>query len=106
MAFENLTPQQLKERLDSGEKLRLIDVREPWEYNYNRIEGAELFPMSEISRWYNQLDPDEEYVVYCHHGMRSMQVCQFLLQSGFENVKNLMGGIDAWSDVDPAVPRY
>ncbi len=104
----NISPQQLKERLAAGEKFRLIDVREPDEFAFNRIPGAELIPLSQFQRrGPEELAPGEEIVLYCHHGMRSGQAQGFLKAQGYENVLNLSGGIDAWStQVDPAVPRY
>ena len=87
---------------------RLIDVREPWEFETASIEGSELMPMGDIpARAHQELDPDERLVVLCHHGMRSMNVAVWLRNQGFEHAQSLRGGIAAWSaEVDPAVPRY
>lgn len=106
--FSSLHPVELKEKLDRGEKLRLIDVRELREWNHCRIEGAELLPLSEIESWMDQLDSQGgPYVIYCHHGVRSANVCYFLSERGVKNCINLSGGIDLWSKtVDPAVPLY
>jgi rhodanese-related sulfurtransferase len=102
-----ITVQELKQKLDLGEKLMLIDVREPWEYNIAKIEGAQLIPLGSLGTEYKKLDPNAEIVIHCHMGMRSMDATQFLLQQGFKNVKNLTGGINAWSmQVDPSVPKY
>lgn len=89
-------------------KARLIDVREPWEFQTARVEGSVLIPMGDVpSRAHQELDPDERLVVMCHAGVRSMNVTVWLRNQGFENVQSMRGGIDAWStDVDPAVPRY
>lgn len=89
-------------------KARLIDVREPWEFQAARVEGSVLIPMGDVpSRAHQELDPDERLVVMCHAGVRSMNVTVWLRNQGFENVQSMRGGIDAWStDVDPAVPRY
>ena len=85
----------------------LLDVREPWEYEKARIEGATLMPMHEVPSRIGQIDEDKEVVAICHHGGRSMQVAMFLEKQGFKRVHNLVGGIDAWSrTVDPAVPLY
>jgi rhodanese-related sulfurtransferase len=85
----------------------LLDVREPWEFEKARIEGATLIPMREVAAKIGQLDDDREVVAICHHGGRSMQVALFLEKQGFKRVHNLVGGIDAWSrTVDPAVPLY
>jgi adenylyltransferase/sulfurtransferase len=103
-----ITVEELKAWRDAGDKLRLIDVREPSEYGVARIEGAELRPLGQIMTWAQSLpDKGEEIVVHCHHGMRSDRACQYLAAQGFNNVKNLIGGIDEWSlKVDPSVPRY
>lgn len=89
----------------------LLDVREPWEAQLARIriDGVEarLLPMGELASRLDELDPLQPVVVYCHHGVRSLQVVAFLLRQGFESVYNLAGGIDAWSqETDRAVPRY
>ena len=102
-----MPPGAIKEKLDRGEELLLLDVREPQEFAFNRIEGAQLIPLGELPSRYNELDTEAEIVVYCHHGIRSLQGAYFLLQMGFKRVKNLTGGIDAWSlQVDPRIPRY
>jgi rhodanese-related sulfurtransferase len=89
-------------------KTRLIDVREPWEFETAKIEGSELIPMGDVpARAHQELDPDEHLVVMCHHGMRSMNVAVWLRNQGFERAQSLRGGIDAWSaEVDARVPRY
>ncbi|MFN0087476.1 MAG: rhodanese-like domain-containing protein [Blastocatellia bacterium] len=99
---------ELKARRDAGETIRLIDVREPSEFQAARIEGAELRPLGQIMQWAAELgDKDQEIVLHCHHGMRSDRACQFLAAQGYTNLKNLIGGIDDWSlRVDPLVPRY
>lgn len=102
-----ITPKELKERLDKGEQLVLLDVREPWEHSLAKIEGSTLIPLGTLPQSMDKLDKGAEIIAYCHHGMRSADAMQFLLQQGFPAVKNLVGGIDAWSvQVDPAVPRY
>src|SRR6266545_8050366 len=98
-----ITVQELKQKRDKGEKVVLIDVREPWEYNIAKIEGAQLIPLGTLATEYKKLDPQAEIVMQCHMGMRSMDATQFLLQQGFKNVKNLTGGINAWSQqIDPS----
>ncbi len=89
-------------------KAKLIDVREPWEVATAHVEGALTMPMGEVpARAHQELDPDEHVVVFCHAGVRSMNVTVWLRNQGFENVQSLRGGIDAWSrEVDPQVPRY
>jgi rhodanese-related sulfurtransferase len=89
-------------------KARFIDVREPWEVATAHIEGAVSIPMGDVpSRAHQELDPDERLVVFCHAGVRSMNVTVWLRNQGFEQVQSLRGGIDAWSvEVDPTVARY
>jgi adenylyltransferase/sulfurtransferase len=103
-----ITVEELKAKIDGGEKFRLIDVREPSEYRAARIEGAELKPLGQIAQWAQELvDRDEEIILHCHHGMRSDRACQFLAAQGFTNLRNLIGGIDDWSiKIDPSVVRY
>lgn len=102
-----ITVQELKQKLDQGEPVVLIDVREPWEYNIAKISGAQLIPLGTLGTEYKKLDPNGEIVIHCKMGMRSMDATQFLLQQGFTNVKNLTGGIVAWSQqVDQSVPLY
>lgn len=106
MAF-TITVQELKTRLDQGDKIVLIDVREPWEFNTAKIEGAILIPLATIPQSLDKLDRNADIVCHCHHGMRSADATAFLQQQGFKSVKNLVGGIDAWSlQVDSKVPRY
>ncbi len=101
-----ITGAQLKEKLDHGEKPFLLDVREPSEYRLANIGGT-LIPMSEIPNRTGELNPQQEIIVFCHHGNRSQRVVQFLYEKGFKNVKNLVGGIDAWSSgIDSSIPRY
>lgn len=105
--FEQATAAEIKRRLDAGEQLRIVDVRERDEYAVAQIQPAELRPMSEIQGWWQDLPRDEELVIMCHHGSRSAQVCLALARAGFGRLVNMEGGIDAWSrEVDPSVPRY
>ena len=107
--MNQISAAQLKSWLDDQGRERplLLDVREPWEHDRARIEGATLIPMREIGARIAELDEDREVVAICHHGGRSMQVAMFLEKQGFKRVHNLQGGIDAWSrTVDPAVPVY
>ncbi|HZH34697.1 MAG TPA: rhodanese-like domain-containing protein [Pyrinomonadaceae bacterium] len=107
MNYQTISPVELREKIESGGKFRLIDVREPVEFGIARIEGAELLPMSRANEWLADLNPSEELVFFCHHGIRSGNVCAFLAQNGFEKLYNLAGGIDSWSEeVDNNVPRY
>jgi len=100
--------QRLQQRPD---ELQLIDVREPWEVEKAAIPGCIVLPLSQFGQWEGQihdhLDPAAETIVLCHHGIRSAQMCQWLATQGFTQVKNLVGGIDAYSmQVDNSVPRY
>jgi rhodanese-related sulfurtransferase len=102
-----ITPAELAARLQSEDPPRLVDVREPFEFEFCRLEGAELKPLGGIYEWLKELDREAEIVLYCHTGARSGQATMFLRAQGFKNVHNLRGGIDAWSvQVDPGVPRY
>ena len=102
-----ISPQELKMRLDKGDKLVLVDVREEWEYSLAKLGGSILIPLGTLPQSLAQLNRDSEIVAICHHGMRSADPTNFLIQQGFANVKNLVGGIDAWStQVDGSVPRY
>jgi rhodanese-related sulfurtransferase len=100
-------PVTLKTRLDRGESVLVLDVREPFEVALAPFPGAIHIPMGDIPSRLTELDPDRETVVVCHRGVRSAQVAMYLAQNGFEHVLNLTGGIDAWSeDADPSTPRY
>lgn len=105
-----ISAQDVKRRLDAGEKLHLIDVREPHEYATARIEGSRLVPMRSVPAALQDLDGDAEeapLIVYCHHGVRSLNVVNWLREQGVEACQSMAGGIDAWSVmVDPGVPRY
>jgi rhodanese-related sulfurtransferase len=102
---------QLAGLLASNTPLQLIDVREKSEVDLAHIPGFALYPLSEFEHWSEQilldLQPEAETIVICHHGMRSAQLCQWLLMRGFSEVKNVMGGIDAYSClVDSSIRRY
>src|SRR5579864_6587697 len=103
-----ITPEEVKSKLDAGEEFVLLDVREPWEFETARIDGAKLIPMGDMpSRAHQELDPEGRIVVLCHHGVRSMNVTVWLRQQGFEKAQSMRGGIDAWSRrVDEKVPKY
>jgi adenylyltransferase/sulfurtransferase len=97
----------LKARLDRGDKFQFIDVREPNEYQIASIPGAKLIPLGDVPKRVGELDPNTEVIVHCKMGGRSAKACDFLRQSGFKNVKNMLGGITAWSDkIDSSVPKY
>jgi adenylyltransferase/sulfurtransferase len=107
MSYQTIEPSELYARMGRGESPLLIDVREPEEYALARIEGARLLPLSRFQEWAGALNPEEETVFICHHGIRSAHVCAVLARQGFRRLLNLSGGIDLWSkEVDPNVPRY
>jgi rhodanese-related sulfurtransferase len=102
-----ITPVELSEKLRRGETVRVVDVREPIEFQIARIDGSELIPLAELPTRIGAFDPDQEIVVVCHHGIRSHHACEYLRNAGITNVRNLTGGIDRWSEeVDPTLPRY
>ncbi len=108
-AYDGLevTPSELTKELEQHRPIVLIDVREPHEWEICHIEGAQLIPLGELPTRLNELDGRDEIVTHCHSGMRSMQALEILRAAGFSKVRNLRGGIDAWStDVDPTIPRY
>jgi adenylyltransferase/sulfurtransferase len=105
MAVGVIKASDLAVRLKTGDVL-LVDVREPWENDRAKIEGARLIPLATLPARLGELPKDKEIVFHCHHGMRSMQACQIAAQQGFK-VTNLTGGIASWStEVDPKVPQY
>ncbi len=102
---------ELKQALTEGGDRQFVDVREPQELELAQIDGFQNLPLSAFGEWSSQiltiLDPEKETLVLCHHGMRSAQMCQWLLQQGFTQVKNVVGGIEAYASiVDPRVPHY
>jgi adenylyltransferase/sulfurtransferase len=105
-----MSVKELKERLDQGDDLFILDVREPLEYQIARIEGrvgGHLIPLGELPKRVSELNPAQEIVVQCKSGGRSQRAAEFLAKNGFEKVHNLAGGITAWSnEIDPMVPKY
>jgi sulfur-carrier protein adenylyltransferase/sulfurtransferase len=98
---------ELKQRLDRGDALTIVDVREPNEYQINRIAGSVLIPLGDVPARYRELNPDDEIVVQCKVGGRSAKAADFLRSVGFKRVLNLKGGILDWIDkVDPTQPKY
>jgi molybdopterin/thiamine biosynthesis adenylyltransferase/rhodanese-related sulfurtransferase len=101
-----ITPKELKQKLDSGENIFVLDVREPHEYQIANL-GAKLIPLNDLPARAGELDKNAEIVVHCKSGGRSQKASEFLAQNGFKNVQNLAGGITAWSnDVDPTIAKY
>jgi rhodanese-related sulfurtransferase len=102
-----ITPQELKQRQERNEELTMLDVREPWERLTASLVPSQHLPMGDIPSRLQELDPDQHIVVYCHHGVRSLSVTDWLRKQGFEKVQSLSGGIDRWSlEIDSQVPRY
>ncbi len=110
--INQISVEELAQRLTSGDPdIQLVDVREPQEVELASIEGFVNLPLSQFAEWGNQIpsrfDPHAETLVLCHHGIRSGQMCQWLIAQGFTNVKNISGGIDAYSTlVNPSIPQY
>jgi len=105
--MDEITATELKAKIDRGDAFTLLDVREPFEYEIARIPGATLIPLGTVAARVSELNPNEEIVLQCKGGVRSAQALGILQQAGFTKLKNLKGGILAWSsDVDPSVPKY
>jgi rhodanese-related sulfurtransferase len=105
--ISEIEPIELKHRLRRGDQLRLLDVREPEEVALAAFPGAVHLPMDDVPSQASRLDKAAEWVIICHHGIRSAQVASYLARIGFERVSNLVGGIDLWSlTVDQSIPRY
>lgn len=101
-----ITPEELKLRLDAGEDLMVLDVREPGEYQICNL-GGQLIPLGDLPTRVRELDADREIVAHCKAGVRGAKAVEFLQRCGFRKVKNLSGGILAWADrVDPTMPKY
>jgi len=104
---KEVSPTELKQLMDGGSRLLLLDVREPYEYDLCRIEGSKLIPLGELEQRIGELDGSSDVVVYCHVGMRSAHAVELLSSKGFGRVRNLKGGIRAWAEeVDRSVPVY
>lgn len=109
MKMDNLqiSAKEVSERIGRGDKLLLVDVREPWEYDVCRIPSAKLIPLGTLPANVNTLLDADDVICYCHHGMRSLDAAVWLRQHGVESAKSMAGGIEHWSaEVDPSVPRY
>lgn len=106
--MQEITAKELKNRMDAGDDIQLIDVRQPDEYEFAKIEGAKLIPLGEVIKRMDEIQNDRETVIMCKAGGRSARAIMAMKQSGFEgDLKNLVGGITAWSnEVDSNVPKY
>ncbi|HYY53568.1 MAG TPA: rhodanese-like domain-containing protein [Myxococcales bacterium] len=102
-----IAPQQLAEKLQSGEPVFLLDVRHEWEHQLARLPDQALIPLHELPARLEELESNVPIVCYCHHGVRSLSAAAILRQAGFEGAVSLAGGIDLWSRlIDPSIPRY
>ena len=107
LADDEITPAQVKEKLDRGDDFVLIDVREPFEWDICNIDGAKLIPLGEVENRIDEIDPDAEIVLHCRTGKRSADAQDILYANGYSNVYNMVGGITRWADdVDPSIPKY
>jgi rhodanese-related sulfurtransferase len=105
--MSEITPQDLKDRLDRQEPPMLLDVRQDWETRLCRLPNAVHIPIEEIELRVDELNRDDDIVVYCHQGVRSAAVAEYLRSLGFTSVRNLSGGLDSWArTVDPGMRRY
>ena len=104
--MQRFSPRQLADYLEQNQP-RLIDVREPWEFEICHLEGSELLPMGQVPGNLPLFHESPEYVIICHHGIRSLQVINFLTHHGIHNTINLDGGVDAWArDIDLTMSLY
>jgi rhodanese-related sulfurtransferase len=107
LADIEITPREVSQRLERGDKFLLVDVREKWEYEAAHIEGSLLLPLGEVPAHLERLRAAPEVVCMCHHGVRSMDAAAWLRSKGVEGARSMAGGIDRWTtEVDPLVPRY
>ncbi len=106
-SLPEITPQELKQKLDENDSVFLLDVREQSEYDIVHLENAQLIPLNTLPQYIDRLPPDQEIVVYCHHGQRSLYATAYLHQNGYTEAMNLIGGIDQWTtEIDTTLRRY
>ena len=102
-----IEPRDVKQRLDRGEKFLFVDVREPWEHQTTKIDGANLIPLGQIPGSLTEIETAGDVILFCHHGMRSLDAAAWLRAQGVTGARSMNGGIDRWSvEIDPNVPRY
>ena len=102
-----ITPKELKSKLDKNEPVFLLDVREDFEFKPCHIEGSKHIPLATLFYMIKEIPKDKEIIAICHHGHRSKAACEFLMEKGCQNVKNLQGGVAAWADeVDKNMEKY
>jgi rhodanese-related sulfurtransferase len=104
---QNITPTELNARLDSGEDILIVDIREHWELQINGLRGAVHIPLEDFPAALRAIPDDKPVVIICHTGRRSAYLVDWLDMQGYTNCLNLAGGIDRWArEVDPSLPRY
>jgi rhodanese-related sulfurtransferase len=102
-----IEPKELKQRMDQGEKVLMIDVREPWEHQLCAIEGAKLVPLNTIPANLELFSNADEVIIFCHHGMRSLNAASWLRSQGVDGARSLNGGIERWAtEIDPTLAHY
>ncbi|HET9399701.1 MAG TPA: rhodanese-like domain-containing protein [Candidatus Acidoferrales bacterium] len=107
MSDIQIAPSELKQKIDAGEKPLIVDVREPWEAEICTISGSKLVPLSTVASNLSAFEGAGEVILYCHHGMRSLNAAAFLRRQGVEGARSLTGGIERWaSEIDPGMARY
>jgi len=107
LANIEIMPQEVKQLQSHGETFLFIDVREPWEYQTTHIEGSTLIPLGQIPANVARLEQADSVILFCHHGMRSLDAAAWLRSQGVAGARSMAGGIDRWStEIDPRVPRY
>jgi rhodanese-related sulfurtransferase len=107
LANIEITPREVKDLLTCDDKVLFVDVREPWEYQTTHIEGSVLIPLGQIPSNLARLENAEQLVLFCHHGIRSLDAAAWLRAQGVEGARSMTGGIERWStEIDSNVPRY
>jgi rhodanese-related sulfurtransferase len=107
LAHIEITPREVSQRIERGDRFLLVDVREKWEYEAAHIAGSVLVPLRELPTHLGQLTAAGDVVCLCHHGVRSMDAAAWLRSKGVPGARSMAGGIDRWTtEVDPLVPRY
>ncbi len=107
LANIEITPREVKDLLARDDKVLFVDIREPWEHQTTHIEGSVLIPLGQIPSNLARLENAEQLVLFCHHGIRSLDAAAWLRSQGVEGARSMSGGIDRWStEIDPSVPRY
>jgi rhodanese-related sulfurtransferase len=107
MANIEITPREVKDALAQNGKILFLDVREQWEYDTAHLAGSTLIPLREVPGNLQRIENFDDVIVFCHHGMRSLDAAAWLRSQGVESARSMAGGIDRWStEIDPSVPRY